>query len=251
MRVASDDASAHRLSAPAGPERRCILSGAHGPRAALIRLVAGPDGRLWPDLAARLPGRGAWIAADRAMLEQAMADGRLKKALARAFRTAPPEVPADLADTLERLLGGRAADRLGLEHRGGRIAFGAERLDILARQGRLHLLLHAADAAADGVRALDQAFRAGGGDMQASIVLPRGREFLSKALGRANVVHLGVIDKGAADRIAADLARWLGFAGFSEAQGGAWPPPGKRPGVDGRMGSARPTGRNGQTSDER
>jgi predicted RNA-binding protein YlxR (DUF448 family) len=234
MRVGRDDAPEGVLSEPHAPERRCILTGAHGARAALIRLVSGPDGVLWPDLAARLPGRGAWIAADRALLEQAMADGRLRRALARALRGPPPAIPPDLAARIEQLLARRLLDRLGLEHRGGRLAFGAERLDGLARQGRLFLLLHAADAADDGRRALDQAFRAGCGAMRDSLVLPLGREFLSKALGRANVVHLGVIDGRAADRIAADLARWRGFARWNDADGAARGAGGPASGADGR-----------------
>ena len=47
-------------------ERRCILTGEHGPRAGLIRLALGPDGIVAPDVRARAPGRGAWIAVDRA-----------------------------------------------------------------------------------------------------------------------------------------------------------------------------------------
>ena len=79
------------------PERKCILTGAHGERASLIRLALGPDGAVWPDLAAKLPGRGAWIVADRAVLEAAMAKGKLKGALDRAFK-GPAIVPDDLAD---------------------------------------------------------------------------------------------------------------------------------------------------------
>ncbi len=35
---------------PALPERRCILTGAHGPRTALIRLAVGPDMQVAVDL---------------------------------------------------------------------------------------------------------------------------------------------------------------------------------------------------------
>lgn len=202
------------------PERRCILTQAHGPRAMLVRLVVGPDGALWPDLGARLPGRGAWITASRPLLENAIARGRLQGALARSFRSSPPAIPADLPDMIEKGLEKRALGRLGLELRAGSLILGSEKIAEWARAARLDMLLHAGDAAPDGVAKLDQAFRVGGGDMAQVFHLPVGRQGLSAALGRENVVHLGVIHGKAAARIAADTARWLGFAYDSKLQKG-------------------------------
>jgi predicted RNA-binding protein YlxR (DUF448 family) len=210
------------------PERKCILTGAHGERASLIRLALGPDGAVWPDLAAKLPGRGAWIVADRSVLEAGMAKGKLKGALARAFRQ-PATVPDDLADRIAAGLERRSLDRLGLEHRAGHLIFGADKLNEWSRSGRVHLLLHAADAAEDGVSKLNQAFRAGEGDMNDVIRLPAGRDALSRALGRENMVHSGVIDGKAAARIATDVARWAAFLGTSEMMGDGRADPGRRP----------------------
>lgn len=208
MRTLTDEYDDAELT---GPTRRCILSGEHGARDAMIRLVAGPDGSVWPDLGARLPGRGAWIMADRARLEEALARGRLRGALGRAFGASPPAIPADLADRIAQGLEQRALGRLGLELRAGHLIFGSEKLAEWARAGRCHMLLHAGDAAADGVARLDQAFRAGGGDAERTFRLPVPRGPLSAALGRENVVHCGVVDGKAAARIAADLSRWIGF----------------------------------------
>ena len=58
------------------PERKCILTGAHGDRADLIRLALSPDGDLFPDLGAKAPGRGAWVVPDREALEIAVAYAR-------------------------------------------------------------------------------------------------------------------------------------------------------------------------------
>jgi predicted RNA-binding protein YlxR (DUF448 family) len=216
-----------RAGAGPMPERKCILTGAHGERASLIRLALGPDGAVWPDLAAKLPGRGAWIVVDRAVLEAAMARGKLKGALARAFRQ-PVEVPADLADRIANGLERRALDRLGLEHRAGHLIFGADKLNEWARAGRVHLLLHAGDAAEDGISKLNQAFRSGEGKMEQVIRLPAGRDALSRALGRENMVHSGVIDGKAAARIATDVARWAAFLGTSELMGDGRDDPGRR-----------------------
>ena len=45
-----------------GPERRCIVTRATGPKEGLIRFVLGPDDEVVPDLAGKLPGRGIWVA---------------------------------------------------------------------------------------------------------------------------------------------------------------------------------------------
>ena len=80
-------------AAKAAPERKCILSGEHGARDALVRLAISPDGDVLPDIHAKAPGRGAWLAVSRGELEQAILKGRLKGALARAFKGAALTVP--------------------------------------------------------------------------------------------------------------------------------------------------------------
>src|SRR5579875_2968914 len=71
-----------------GPIRSCILTRDRAPRAALVRLALAPDGRVLPDVRAKAPGRGAWIGATRAELEEAIARRKLRGALARAFKGA-------------------------------------------------------------------------------------------------------------------------------------------------------------------
>ncbi|MGO1304713.1 MAG: YlxR family protein, partial [Sphingomonas parapaucimobilis] len=81
-----------------GPVRRCILSGEHDARPHLIRLALAPDGRVLPDVRAKAPGRGGWIGVTRGELEAAIAKGKLKGALARAFKTGEFSIPDDLPD---------------------------------------------------------------------------------------------------------------------------------------------------------
>ena len=50
--------------------RRCVAARAPRPADGMIRFVLGPDAALVPDLAARLPGRGMWVSADRKALTQ-------------------------------------------------------------------------------------------------------------------------------------------------------------------------------------
>ena len=191
-------------------ERSCILTRRTAPREELIRLALGPDGQVAPDVRARAPGRGAWVGVGRKALDEANAKGKLKGALARAFKTGEIDVPADLGERIETALRSQALDRLGLEARGGTLINGAERVETAARQGKVALLIHAADAGEDGRRKLDQAWRVGGGDAQ-GLVFPEGRTILSVALGRENVVHVALTDAAAARRVTLAIDRWQAF----------------------------------------
>ena len=90
--------TAPRTLAQAARERRDIVSGQVMGEAALVRFVAGPGGLVVPDLARKLPGRGLWVAADRASVETAVKRGAFSRA-AKAKLSAP----ADLADQVETL----------------------------------------------------------------------------------------------------------------------------------------------------
>ena len=196
------------------PERSCILTQRTAPREELIRLALGPDGQVAPDVRARAPGRGAWIGVGRKALDEANAKGKLKGALTRAFKTSDIDVPADLGGRIEAALRQQALDRLGLEARSGTLINGAERVETAARQGKVALLIHAADAGEDGRKKLDQALRVGarvGGGDSRGLVFPVERTILSVALGRENVVHIALTDAAAARRVTHAIARWQAF----------------------------------------
>ena len=193
-------------------ERTCILTRRKGTKDDLIRLALGPDGTVAPDVRARAPGRGAWIGVGRAELDEANSKGKLKAALQRAFKTSDVTIPADLGERTEAALRQYALDRLGMEARASNLVTGSERVETAARSGKVHLLIHAADAGEDGCRALDQAWRVGGGERQ-GLIFPEPRTILSLALGRENVVHAAIIDRAAAARVTHALARWRAFIG--------------------------------------
>jgi hypothetical protein len=173
-----------------------------------------------PDVRAKAPGRGAWIGVDRAALEEARAKGKLKGALARAFKGAPVSIPEDLGQRIEDALRQAALDRLGLEARSGTLISGTEKVEVAARKGDVHLLIHASDAGADGNSKLDQAWRVGGGEPQ-GLVFPADRAILSLALGRQNVVHVALIDRAAAQRVRHAIDRWRAFIGRDAGLGAA------------------------------
>ncbi|MBM6577405.1 DUF448 domain-containing protein [Microvirga sp. SRT01] len=198
------------------PTRKCILSREHDSRSQLIRLALAPDGRVLPDVRAKAPGRGAWIGVDRAELIASYNKGRLRGALARAFKTGEFELGDDLPALITSALERNALDRLGLEARGGMLLTGFDRIETAARSGQLHALYHAADSGLDGRAKLAQAWRVGSdreGSALKGLALPVERPILSLALGRENVVHIGLTDRLAAKRVSDALGRWLHFIG--------------------------------------
>ncbi|MCW1383431.1 DUF448 domain-containing protein [Novosphingobium sp. KCTC 2891] len=205
-----------RAAGETPPERKCILTGRHGDRDDLVRLAISPEGLVLPDPLARAPGRGAWIGISRADLEKAAANGKLKGALARAFKGAPLTIPEDLGQRTESGLVRALTDRLGIELRAGNILLGTEKIAQGCRSGAVRFLAHASDAGSDGPNKLAQAWRVGEqaeGSGLKGVILPLDRAALSVALGRDNVVHLGITDAAATERVAGPLRRLMRFLG--------------------------------------
>jgi uncharacterized protein len=201
-------------------ERRCLLTGEPAPRTGLIRLALGPDGQVAADWSERLPGRGAWITADRALFDSVAARGRLRGALARAFKRNDFTLPDDLGDRIAAGLQQRLLARLGLEKRSGTILLGGDRVREALAKGKVFAVLHAADARPDGSDRIDGMARAIGESLGEDIPhrrVPISRDALSAALGRDNVVHMALVDEGAATRVLADLDRLAGFCGDKSA----------------------------------
>src|SRR5258708_38806220 len=97
-------------------ERRCIVTGEVLPEARLLRFVLSPDGQVVPDVEAKLPGRGLWVSADRAIIAQAVA----KRLFARAAK-APASADDRLPERAESRWGERILAALALARRGGEL----------------------------------------------------------------------------------------------------------------------------------
>ncbi|HCI99528.1 MAG TPA: hypothetical protein DHV74_08180, partial [Sulfitobacter sp.] len=90
-----------------------MATGASAPAQGLIRFVIGPEGQIAPDLAEKLPGRGIWVAADRAALEKAANKGLFARAAKQ-----PVQVPEGLVEQVEALLVRRVIDLISLARKG-------------------------------------------------------------------------------------------------------------------------------------
>jgi predicted RNA-binding protein YlxR (DUF448 family) len=134
-----------KTHAEASRQRRDLVSGAVMEEARLIRFVAAPDGTVTPDLLRKLPGRGMWVEATRAAVDQAARKGGFSRS-AKAKLNAS----ADLADQVETLLARQCLDRLGLARRAGALTSGFEKVSSLVTSGRAAWLIEASDGSADG-----------------------------------------------------------------------------------------------------
>ncbi len=127
-----------------GPLRRCIITREQGERERMLRFVIGPERRVVPDLAARLPGRGIWLSARADVVENA----KIRGAFARAAR-GPVIVPADLLALLQAGLAGRVGDFVGFARRAGEAVAGFAKAREWLVSGRAVLVLEASDGSVD------------------------------------------------------------------------------------------------------
>ena len=184
--------------------RQCAVTRERLGKEALVRFVLSPDGVVTPDIAEKLPGRGVWVTADRAVLAEAVK----KNAFARAFKSSVT-VPDGLADTVERLLVQRFTGLLGMAKKAGDVVLGYDQVRDALQKRPPGLLLEAADGAEDGrtkVYFLAKALYSG-----VDVAGALSAAELGMAFGRDRVIH-GLVRKGPfAKSLAAAYARLSGF----------------------------------------
>jgi predicted RNA-binding protein YlxR (DUF448 family)/ribosomal protein L30E len=186
-------------------ERRDLVSGDVMPDSRLIRFVAGPDGVVVPDVAAKLPGRGLWVAASKAAIATAVE----KKLFSRAAK-AQVTATADLGERAERALVTRILGDLGIARRSGSLVLGFDNvLRALGGPKPPKVLIEAFDGAADGKRKLYAA--AHRLELNCAVIESLTSAELGLALGRENVIHAAVQPGGFAERLTLDAERLSGF----------------------------------------
>ena len=206
-------------------ERRDLASHQVMDESRLIRFVAGPDGQVVPDLGRKLPGRGLWVAADRASIQTAAK----KNLFSRAAKTRLA-ASDDLPDLVERLLHRRCLDQLGLARREGVLISGFEKSAAAIRSGRAAWVIEASDGSADG-RGKILALASHG---TARICGAFTGDDLSLALGLENAIHAVLLAGGRADRWTVEVER---LAGFRPLRPIHW----DHPGGEDETAGARPT----------
>ncbi len=188
-----------------GPERRCIVTGESQPKAGLVRFVVGPDGQVVPDVLGKLPGRGIYVTATRAALDQAQ-KGQFSRSAKQAVN-----VPDGLVDEVERQMARRVVDLIALARKAGLAVCGFEKVKgWLAGGERVRVLLQASDGSERG---------------KTKLWTPEGARYygcltsqeLGLAFGRQSVIHGALATGGLSDRVVEDAAK---LRGLREDDGG-------------------------------
>ena len=187
-----------------GPLRTCLVTRQRRAPGQMIRFVLSPDAVVTPDIRNRLPGRGVWISASRATISEA---GR-RKVFAHGFRT-PVAAPDDLVANVEALLETDALALLSLANKAGAVVTGFGKVETAIASCEAAIVVHASDAAADGVRKLGQTVRRAA-RTPASVKL-FAAERLGLALGRPHVIHAALKNGAAGEAFLARCRRLQAF----------------------------------------
>jgi predicted RNA-binding protein YlxR (DUF448 family) len=202
--AASPPEKGPKTHAEASRQRRDLVSGEVVDETGLIRFVATPDGSVVADLSRKLPGRGLWVAANRAAIETAARKGGFSRS-AKTKLT----VPADLADQVETQLKLRILAGLGMARRAGDLTWGFEKASSAIASGKAAWLIEASDGSADGRRKLLSAVRRAPNTPR--LIGMFSADELGLALGLDNVIHLVLLAGQSARRWTADVERLEGF----------------------------------------
>ncbi|MCT4554875.1 MAG: RNA-binding protein [Pelagimonas sp.] len=192
-----------------GPERKCIATGEAQPKSGLIRFVIGPEGQLAPDLAGKLPGRGIYVASDKAALEKAAKKGLFSRAARQ-----PVTPPEDLVSTLEKMLSRRVVDLISLARKSGVAVSGYEKVKTSLDKEEARVLIQAVDGSERGKSKLSTPY---GGNYIGWLTADE----LGMAFGRQSVIHAALGAGGLARRVVEEAQRLKGVRiGASDADRG-------------------------------
>jgi uncharacterized protein len=176
--------------------RMCAVSREQRPISELIRFVVSPTGEVVPDIKRKLPGRGLWVSASRAVVAEAVRRHQFSKGFKRDVRAA-----ATLAADTENLLAQSVIEALAIAAKAGQVLSGFAKVEgVLTAPRRgvaVQALVHAADGGADGIRKLNALARQNAGNRaemgEFPIVTALTSAELDLALGRSNVVHAALL----------------------------------------------------------
>lgn len=170
----------------------------------MIRFARAPDGVVVPDISGKLPGRGVWVVARRDAIDTAVK----RDVFSKRFK-AKSNAPADLADTVERLLTERCTRLLGLARKAGQLVTGFDQVRAGLKKKQPAWLLEAADGSADGRQKVYSLAKALYGDVNVAGALTSVE--LGMALGREGVVHALLQDGPLAESWTVAYGRLKGF----------------------------------------
>ena len=182
------------------PERKCIATGEIQPKTGLVRFCIGPDDMVVPDILGRLPGRGMYVAADRAAITRAATKGLFSRAARR-----PVKVPEGLPDLVESLLARRVVDLISLSRKANAAVTGYEKVKDWLQSGKARVLVQASDGSERGKTKL----RPPEGEAAFIGLLTAGE--IGLAFGRERAIHAALGAGMLTTRVVEEAARLSGL----------------------------------------
>ena len=182
-----------------GPERRCIAKRQSFPVSELLRFVVDPDGRIVPDIAGKLPGRGMWVSAERAEIEKAVS----KELFSRSSKQSVA-VPGDLIEIVDGLLARRVVELISLARKGGMAVAGYERVKDWLASERAKVLIQASDGSERGKSKL-------GTPCEGSWIGWVTSDELGQAFGKPSVVHVALSAGSLCESVVREASRLKGL----------------------------------------
>ena len=170
-------------SAASKRERMCMFSRERMPVSQMIRFVLDPNGNVFPDLQAKLPGRGVWLHASRDVLTSVL---KSKNGFSGGFK-ASATADDGLVELIDRLLLERCQATLGLAKRSSAIILGYDQVRNELQKRKPGWLLEASDGAYDGRKRVVGLAVAVYDRVRIANILSSSE--LGMAFGREHVVH--------------------------------------------------------------
>ena len=189
------------------PERKCIVTGDVQATHGLIRFAVGPENQIVADVLGKLPGRGLWVSADRAILGEAVK----KDAFSRAARQ-KVTVPEGLIQDIETQLARRSVDLISMARKGGTAVAGYEKVKDWLIKDYADVLIQSSDGSERGKSKLSTPY---GGVFIGWLT----SDELGLAFGRQTVIHAALASGGLTSRIVEEAQRLKGVRGFDGAKG--------------------------------
>ena len=128
------------------PQRSCLGCREIKPKDDLLRFVLDPEGNVVPDLAKKLPGRGAYTCFSRSCLDTAIK----KRQFSRSFKGMAKIMAAEeMLALVTGLQVERITATIAMANKAGRIVSGSDKVMDALRKGNVSLLILAEDISSE------------------------------------------------------------------------------------------------------
>lgn len=191
--------------------RKCIATSDVLEKTEMLRFVLSPDNVITPDIKAKLPGRGAWVIADRTQVEKAIDKGLFKK----AFKRKKVDALDGMTDLIDDLLKRDVFDALSICRKSGDLQMGHLKAEESILSGRTRIYVVANDAGKDTRKKLTAKMR--------TIVEKKGKKCyiidhfstaeLAACLGQQKTYHVAIKTGSLAMSLLAKIEKWDRYNG--------------------------------------